>query len=177
MSTSCAPLSSSYRTRMSPMAAPFSGRRCITESAVTLLPLPDSPTMPSFSPGIMENDTPCTTSFGSFVSVEKAMRRFETSRTAPVAVSADFEAGSPVSGTVPSAVSFAAASPAVSEASFAASSGYFARSLARIFLLAFTGSSVSAELPEYTSLIKVTPSTQSTSTRPGNTTVHGAKRR
>ena len=30
------------------------------ESAVTLLPQPDSPTMPSVSPGASENDTPST---------------------------------------------------------------------------------------------------------------------
>src|SRR5918998_409729 len=36
------------------------GLSCMMESEVTLLPLPDSPTIPNVSPGSRENDTPST---------------------------------------------------------------------------------------------------------------------
>src|SRR5918994_261403 len=36
------------------------GLSCMTESAVTLFPLPDSPTIPSVSPGSSEKETPST---------------------------------------------------------------------------------------------------------------------
>ena len=60
------PSSSRTRSRFSNVTLPFTvrasrgGKSRMIESAVTLLPQPDSPTMPSVSPGNTSNETPST---------------------------------------------------------------------------------------------------------------------
>src|SRR4051794_40788327 len=55
------------------------GKRRMIESAVTLLPQPDSPTMPSVSPGETSNDTPSTARVTPS-SVKKNVARSRTER-------------------------------------------------------------------------------------------------
>ena len=50
----------SKRTLPATVRPSRAGSRRSTESAATLLPQPDSPTMPSVSPGPIANDTPST---------------------------------------------------------------------------------------------------------------------
>jgi hypothetical protein len=56
---------------------------CMIESAVTLLPLPDSPTIPNVSPGPREKETP-STAFTTPSGVLKCVLRLLTSSIATV---------------------------------------------------------------------------------------------
>ena len=60
---------------------PAFGSNRMMESAVTLLPQPDSPTMPSVRPGASENDTPLTASVTLPRSPSKTTRRSSTVRS------------------------------------------------------------------------------------------------
>ncbi len=57
------------------MRVPTLGSRRMIESAVTLLPQPDSPTMPSVRPGMSEKLTPPTASVRLPRSPSKTTRR------------------------------------------------------------------------------------------------------
>jgi hypothetical protein len=68
-----------------PTIRPGSAIRRISESAVTLLPQPDSPTIPSTSPWSSENDTPSTARTVSS-SIRKWVLRSVTSNNLPIAL-------------------------------------------------------------------------------------------
>ncbi len=58
-----------------PTTEPPPGSSRMTDSAVIVLPLPDSPTMPRHSPGFTVSDTPsmaCTTPWRSRISVRRS---------------------------------------------------------------------------------------------------------
>ena len=113
------------RSKISPVTPAVSGRSPITESAVMLLPLPDSPTIPSRSPGRSVRFTFFTTVCSVPSARSKPTERLRTHNTASSGISAAFaefvsgaDAFAEVSAESAGAAAFAEAVPYPAAASF-----------------------------------------------------------